>query len=108
MEFAPWFQARCKSLSHSYVASDQLSLESDDLFTNHNPPNFQPRPIKTESNSDDSSSPSPQPRMTLSERFGRMAQWSIDRDLEHHRNLKITSGDQFTVEMDSPPSPFPG
>ncbi|CAH0393214.1 unnamed protein product [Bemisia tabaci] len=69
---------------------------------------FKPRPIKTESNSDDSSSPSPQPRMTLSERFGRMAQWSIDRDLEHHRNLKITSGDQFTVEMDSPPSPFPG
>ena len=33
-----------------------------------------------------------------------MAQWSVDRDLEH-RNLRITAGDRMTVEMDSPPSP---
>uniref|UniRef100_A0A0A9VWQ0 Neurofilament heavy polypeptide n=2 Tax=Lygus hesperus TaxID=30085 RepID=A0A0A9VWQ0_LYGHE len=45
------------------------------------------------------------PKLSLSERFGRMAQWSVDRDLEH-RNLRITSGDRLTVEMDSPPSPL--
>lgn len=44
------------------------------------------------------------PKLSLSERFGRMAQWSVDRDLEH-RNLRITAGDRLTVEMDSPPSP---
>lgn len=63
--------------------------------------------IKQESFSDDSSSPSPTPRMTLSERFGKMAQWSVDRDLKNHRNLRITSGldRQLHVEMDEPPSP---
>uniref|UniRef100_A0A8D8S269 Serine/arginine repetitive matrix protein 1 n=3 Tax=Cacopsylla melanoneura TaxID=428564 RepID=A0A8D8S269_9HEMI len=65
--------------------------------------------IKQESFSDDSSSPSPPtPRMTLSERFGKMAQWSVDRDLKNHRNLRITSGGQdrtLRVEMDEPPSP---
>uniref|UniRef100_A0A1B6DTE6 Uncharacterized protein n=1 Tax=Clastoptera arizonana TaxID=38151 RepID=A0A1B6DTE6_9HEMI len=62
------------------------------------------RPIKVESESDRSSSPSPGPRLTLSERFGKIAQWSCDRDFEH-RNLKITAGDHMTVEMDNPPSP---
>lgn len=62
------------------------------------------RAIKVESESDRSSTPSPGPRLTLSERFGKMAQWSVDRDLEH-RNLRITAGDRMTVEMDSPPSP---
>jgi len=63
------------------------------------------RGIKVESESDRSSSGSPGPRLTLSERFGRMAQFSVDRDMEH-RNLRITSGDHTTtVFMDSPPSP---
>jgi hypothetical protein len=64
--------------------------------------------IKVESESDSSSGSgagnSGAPRLSLSERFGRMAQWSVDRDMEH-RNLRITAGDRLTVEMDSPPSP---
>lgn len=43
------------------------------------------------------------PKLSLSERFGKMAQWSVDRGDFEHRNLRITSGDRLTVEMDSPP-----
>lgn len=64
--------------------------------------------IKVESDSDSSSGASqPEqkgPRLSLSERFGRIAQWSVDRESEH-RNLRITAGERLTVEMDSPPSP---
>ncbi|XP_024082986.1 serine/arginine repetitive matrix protein 2 isoform X2 [Cimex lectularius] len=70
--------------------------------------------IKVESDSDSSSRESVSavgvvangPRISLSERFGRMAQWSVDRDLEL-RNLRITADrDRLTVEMDNPPSPL--
>ena len=64
--------------------------------------------IKVESDSDSSSGASqPEtkgPKLSLSERFGRIAQWSVDRESEH-RNLRITAGERLTVEMDSPPSP---
>lgn len=49
-----------------------------------------------ESDSDDSSSSSDAsgagaPKLTLSERFGKMAQWSVDRrDIDSVKNMRIT------------------
>lgn len=65
--------------------------------------------IKVESPSDESESPSPK-RITLSERFGKMAKWNQKKDIEsNQRNIRVTAGDNYRVEeLDVPLlEPFP-
>lgn len=66
--------------------------------------------IKVESPSDESESPSPK-RISLSERFGRMAKWNQKKDLPEteQRIIRVTAGDDYRVEeLDVPLlDPFP-
>ncbi|XP_027843861.2 serine/arginine repetitive matrix protein 1 isoform X1 [Aphis gossypii] len=45
-------------------------------------------------------------QLTLSERFSKMAQMGRAHELPQ-RSLRVTAGDEFRVEMGSPPHPFP-
>lgn len=44
--------------------------------------------------------------LTLSERFSKMAQMGRAHELPQ-RSLRVTAGDDFRVEIGSPPHPFP-
>lgn len=71
--------------------------------------------IKVESMSDEDSSvggsdmpmsSSSGGHLTLSERFSKVAQMGRAHELPQ-RSLRVTSGDDFRVEIGSPPHPFP-
>lgn len=44
--------------------------------------------------------------LTLSERFSKVAQMGRAHELPQ-RSLRVTAGDDFRVEIGSPPRPFP-
>ncbi|XP_012284938.1 serine/arginine repetitive matrix protein 1 [Orussus abietinus] len=104
-------KARRKEKHHSRIPEDpripdpvpvmRKAVKVEKIHTNHGPPPMlRPPPDSSPSDDSDSSSNASHvgpPRMTLSERFGKMAQWSVDRrDME---NMRITKDGQNAMKV---------